>query len=48
MAEAAHARNSLPPYVTGKKRAEPIPPEAHRLMAYIDASLEQQILDVPQ
>ena len=29
-------------------RAEPIPPEPHRLMADIDAPLEQRVLDLPQ
>jgi hypothetical protein len=29
-------------------RAEPVPPVAHRLMANVDAALEQQALHIPQ
>ena len=29
-------------------RAEPVPPEPHSLVAYLDASLVEKILDVPQ
>ena len=31
-----------------KHRPEPIPPSTHRLMAYVDATLMEQILDLPQ
>ncbi len=34
--------------LSGEQRAEPVPPEAHRLMADVDAAFEQQILDLPQ
>jgi hypothetical protein len=29
-------------------RAEPVPPQAHRLAADVDAAFEQQVLDVPK
>ena len=32
----------------GKHWSEPVPPETHRLVAYIDAAFEQQILDLAQ
>ena len=32
----------------GKHRTETVPPEPHRLVADIDATLEQQILDLAQ
>ena len=32
----------------GEHRAEPVPPEAHGLVAHIDAALVQQVLDVAQ
>jgi hypothetical protein len=32
----------------GEQRTEPIPPEPHRFVAYIDPALEQQIFDLPQ
>jgi hypothetical protein len=32
----------------GKHLAEPVPPEPHRLMTNIDATLGQQILDLAQ
>lgn len=31
-----------------KHRAEPVPPEPHRFVADGDATLERQILDLPQ
>ena len=39
MAEPTHVGNALPADVTGEHRAEPVPPEAHRLMADVDAAL---------
>ena len=36
------------PDLGGKYRAEPGPPEPYRLVADIDAALEQQVLDLPQ
>ncbi len=32
----------------GEHWTEPVPPETHRLMANIDATLEEQIFDLPQ
>ena len=32
----------------GKHLAEPIPPEPHRLMTNVDATLGQQVLDLAQ
>jgi hypothetical protein len=48
MAEAAHPRDALSANVASEQRAEPVPPMAHRLVANVDAALEQQILDVAQ
>jgi hypothetical protein len=31
----------------GEHRTEPVPPETYRLVADIDAPLEQQIFDLP-
>ena len=36
------------PDLRGEHRTEPVPPEPYRLVADIDATLEQQILDLPQ
>jgi hypothetical protein len=40
--------NAALPDLCSKDRAEPIPPEAHCLMADIDPTLEQKIFDLPQ
>jgi hypothetical protein len=32
----------------GEQGAKPVPPETHRLVANIDTTLEQQILDLSQ
>ncbi|WP_394998378.1 hypothetical protein [Sphingomonas sp.] len=48
MAKPAHARNALTANVTREQRAEPVPPEAHGLMADVDAAFVQQIFDVAQ
>ena len=32
----------------GKHRSEPVPPQPHRLVSDVDASLEQQVFHVPQ
>jgi hypothetical protein len=37
-----------PPFLRSEHRAEPVPPKAYRLVADIDATLEQQIFDLPQ
>ena len=38
----------LPSDLAGEHRTEPVPPKPHRLVADVDAALEQQILDVAQ
>jgi hypothetical protein len=48
MTEASHAVYPLPADIAGKEWPKPVPPLAHRLMANVDAALEQQVLDVPQ
>jgi hypothetical protein len=47
-AEPWHARNSLTAHLSSEQRAEAIPPQPHGLVANVDATFEQQILDVPQ
>jgi hypothetical protein len=32
----------------GKHRTEPVPPETYRLMANVDATLKEQVLDLAQ
>ena len=36
------------PDLRGEYRAEPVPPKTHRLVADVDATLEQQIFNLPQ
>jgi len=48
VAEVLHAADPLPADVVRKRWAEPVPPEAHRLMTDVDATLEEQVLHVPQ
>lgn len=36
------------PDLPGEHWTEPVPPEPHGLMTVIDATLEQQIFDLPQ
>ena len=36
------------PDLRGEHRAEPVPPEADRLVAHVDAALVEQVLDVPE
>ena len=40
--------NSSYARLRGKHRAEPVPPEPHRLTTNIDATLGQQVLDLAQ
>jgi hypothetical protein len=40
--------NAPLPDLRGEHRTEPVPPEPYRFVADIDASLEQQIFDLPQ
>ncbi len=44
----AHVLNAPPADLGGKHRTEPVPPEPRRLVADVDAALEQQVLDVTQ
>ena len=39
--------NTPLPDLCREHRAEPVPPETHRLVADVDATLEQEILDLP-
>ena len=48
MAKAAHRAHTSSTDVASKHRAKSFPPQAHSLMADVDATLEQQILDVPE
>ena len=48
VAKAAHARDALPTNVAGEQRPKPVPPHPHCLVANVDPSLEQQVLDVPE
>ena len=45
---AAHVADPLPTGVTCEHRAEPVPPESYSLMAKVDATLEQQFINVPE
>ena len=40
--------NSSYARLRGKHLAEPVPPEPHRLVADVDATLGQQVLDLAQ
>jgi hypothetical protein len=44
---SAKVLNPLSSDLGGEHRAEPVPPEPHRLVANINTALMQQILDVP-
>ena len=46
--DAAHAAHSSPPDVRCEQWPESVPPQPHRLMAEVVATLEQQVLDVAQ
>ena len=48
MTKASHAVSPLTANVAREQRAESVPPEAHRLMADVDPTLMEQILDVAQ
>ena len=48
LTNAAHGTDPLPSYVAREQWTEPVPPEAHCLMAKVDAAFEQQVLDIPQ
>ena len=48
VSKPAHIVHALATDLTGKERAEPVPPQAHCLMAKIVAALEQQVFHIPQ
>jgi hypothetical protein len=48
VAEASHPADPLPANLAGENRSEPVPPHRTRLVTYVNAALEQQILDVAQ
>ena len=48
VANPAHRIHALPADVACEHRPEPVPPEAHSLLAQVDSALEQQILDAAQ
>ena len=48
VAEIAHRAHPLSADVAGQHRAEPVPPQPNRLVTYVDAALEEQVLHVPQ
>ena len=48
LAKPAHPADPLPAHIGSEHRAEPVPPVAHRFVADVDASLEQQVLDIPK
>ena len=43
-----HAIDPLLADICGEHRAEPVPPQPHRLVADVDAALEQQIFHVAE
>src|SRR5450755_3361498 len=45
---AAHVRETRLPDLASEHRTKSIPPEPHRLVAYVDPALGQEILDVTQ
>ncbi len=47
-ADAAHLANARPANVSREQWAKSVPPEAHSLVADVEASLGKQVLDVPQ
>ena len=44
--QGPHSLDPLAPDLGGKHRAEPVPPKPHSLVADLDATLVQQVLDV--
>ncbi len=46
--ERARLLNTLPPYLSSKHRAKPVPPISDSFVAHVDASLVQQIFDIPK
>lgn len=48
MGVGAHMLDPLAADLGGEHWTEPVPPEADGFMADVDATLEQQVLDVPE
>ena len=48
MRVSPHRDNTLLSDLGRKHRPEPVPPQPHRFMADVDATLRQQVLDVAQ
>ena len=48
LAIGAHRLDTLAFDLGGKHRPEPVPPVSHRLVADLDASLVEQVFDIPQ
>ena len=48
VAEPAHVRHALPADIAGEQRAKPAPPYPPRLVAQVNPTLEQKVLDVSQ
>ena len=46
--QIGHFMNAAFPYLRGEHRTKPVPPEPHRLMTNVDATLGQQVLDLAQ
>lgn len=46
--EAAHAKYPLAPDFRREHRPEPVPPEPHCLVANVNPTFEQQVLNVAQ
>lgn len=43
-----HSADPLSPDVSSEHRTEPVPPQAHRLVTYVDTAFEQQVFHIPQ
>ena len=48
MAKPAHRVHPLAANVAGENRTETVPPEPHGLVAHVNSTLEEKILDVAQ
>lgn len=48
LARSTHAADPLPLDIRREQRPEPVPPQTNRFAADIYATLEQEVLDVPQ
>jgi hypothetical protein len=48
VAKTPHPAYALPANIGREQGAEPVPPQPDRLVAKVDAALEQKVFDVPQ